>query len=127
GLPPCATDTLCIGDGEMEITGLRSPSGVNASVVGTPGSTQYIIGVVALDTNGKRTLKSTDIVVNSAPATLDSSNYVHLSSYAAPGAASYQIVQTSSGQYRVLGTTSAATYDLQSNPTNAFDYVLPTI
>jgi hypothetical protein len=127
GLPPCSTDTLCMGDGELEVAGLRSPGGLIATVVGTPGSTQYILGIIAVGANGSRSLKSSDIVVNNAPDALDSSNYIHLSGYTVPGAASYQVIQTNSGEYRVLGTTNAATYDVQANPTSAYTYVLPTI
>lgn len=129
GMYACAANSLCFGDGQLEITGLATPQSPTLSTSGTAGAAQYTISIIAKDSAGRRTMRSASSTIATANATLTGSNYLSVGWLAVPGAASYDVLQTDPGnasQFRVIATSASAGVNLTSNPAGAFTYTNPT-
>jgi hypothetical protein len=129
---PAATNSIVLGMGELEITGLARPNKLTVTVIGTPGATPDYLQVLARDGLGNRTLPSTvNDATSTANATLSGSNYLQIDWPAVPGATDYLILQYSGGTWRSIATVTASgtdyeTYNLVANPGGVFTYVPPT-
>lgn len=76
--------------GSWHIRTLSAPSNLTATVVGTSGSTSITYKVYAVDGYGKRTTAAS-VTINTAPATLNTTNYVRLAWTGPRGAAEWII------------------------------------
>lgn len=132
GYIPAALNSLILGTGEVEIVQLARPNKLTAAVVGTPGSTSYLLAVLARDALTNRSLVCTlNDSIGTANATLSGSNYIQLDWPAVPNATDYVVLQYSGGTWRSVATVTASgtdyeTYNIVANPGGAFTYVIPT-
>lgn len=125
----CTPGTLCYGAGTIEVAGPFNPNTPTQTVVGTTGATARDFAIVAKDSAGNKTKASYPGRTTNAHATLDGTNYITLTWPASPNATEYDIIernQADSAQYRLVASTAATTYNVQANPTGAYDYVRPT-
>lgn len=134
GLFTCAQNSICLGAGEAEIAGLRTPTSPMLTIVGTPGATGWTIAIVALDANGNRTFLSYPVTTNTANATLSGSNKIVVTFPAVAGAASYDILRNSTVNNAFWGLaanqaasgTGVQTYNVVANFGGPYTYPLPT-
>jgi hypothetical protein len=121
-----SANTLQFGDGTIEIAGPFQSREPTLTVVGTAGSTTRYIAVVAIDSAGNKTLVSRRSAVTTANATLTGSNYIQVDWKVIPYASTYDVLEESSGTYRLIANVGTNTYNIVANPAAAFTYVIPT-
>jgi hypothetical protein len=100
----CQQPLVQTNDLQIITPALAPVATVNAAVVGQPGPASYYYWVVAKYSTGNAAPSPAATVIN-APNVLNSTNYVQVSWQAVSGAASYDLLRTTSPQ---LPTTPAA-------------------
>jgi hypothetical protein len=73
-----ADGSLAPPGSESMMAFMRPPTGLGATVVGTPGSTRYLYSVSAIVAGYGETARSVSVLVTNGPATLDGTNYIRL-------------------------------------------------
>jgi hypothetical protein len=90
---------------------LVSPGAPTVSQVGTPGSTTHVYEISAVDGNGGETLVGTSGQTTTGNATLNSTNYNHITWAAVPYAVTYKVYGRTSGTRTLLATSATTSYD----------------
>ncbi len=132
--------SLFLGGTAIAVTGLHTPPNPTVEVIGTPGSTSRRFRLIARDANANRVRaeheQSVFTFLENSPSTLDGTNYLRFTwPSQSPGATDYLLLEIDpgnpNGSGRIAATItpgggSVQTYNLQTTPSGAYDYVLPT-
>jgi hypothetical protein len=139
---PCLSGWLCIprdgvylSEGNIIMTGVRPvpPDSISCTPVGPAGAgTNWTIRVFPFDRAGKRAglmqAAGNQGRCFAAAATLDNTNYLHVTWTGTPGAVTYDVIVLNpinpNGQAWLAGNTASTTFDIKSTP-GAYNYLYP--
>lgn len=125
-----ADNSIALGEGELEVTGVPSVDSITVAPVGFSsgdGSTWYFFRVVAKNSGGRALVSGTS-AATIGPA-LDATHYITLTWTKVPGATAYDILgqnQFDSTQYQLLASVGDVnTYNAIASWTGPYSYALP--